>query len=257
MTMFQYAIASLKSMKGKSAKEKWTYFLDYFALPTAIIVVVLVSIIGWRISVANRKAVILEGLLVNCGFSEEMDNYTQGFYEHAGVDTDDEQAKFTTNISFTDTLPQMYSANLQALYTKVGLGEADFITGQAQIFPLFAYNRSHMLMDLREVLPEDMLSKLEGRIYYIDRSVLEQEEDYSGLMEVPDSSAEQAFDYPDPSKPEEMADPIPMGIDIRDCQQFLDAYYPGSETLYLGIATNYPNPEMLMVFLQYLLFDNG
>ncbi len=257
MTMFEYAIASFKSMKGKSPKEKWTYFLDYFAIPTAVVIVVLVSIISWRISVANRKDVILEGILVNSGFSEEQSSYTQGFYEYAGVNTDENEAKFTTNISFTNTLPQMYAANLQTLYTKVGVGEVDFITGQAQIFPLFAYNRSHMLRDLREVLPEELLSQLEGRLYYIDRSILEQEEDYSDLTTPSDSSEEQTFNYPDPSKQEEMVDPIPIGIDIRDCQQFRDAYYPESETLYLGIATNYPNPEMLLTFLQYLLFENG
>lgn len=257
MTMFEYAVASFKSMKGKSPKEKWAYFLDYFAIPTAVVIVVLVSIISWRISVANRKDVILEGVLVNSGFSEEQSSYAQGFYEHAGVNTDEEQVKFTTNISFTNNLQQMYSANLQTLYTKVGVGEVDFITGQAQIFPLFAYNRSHMLMDLRKVLPEEMLSQLEGRLYYIDSSILEQPEDYSSLTQLPDSSEEQTFDYPDPSKPEEMVNPIPIGIDIQSCQKFRDAYYPMSETLYLGVATNYPHPEMLLTFLQYLLAENG
>lgn len=257
MTMFQYAIASIKSMKGKSPKEKWRYFLDYFAFPTAIVIIVLASIISWRVSVANRKDVILAGILVNSAFSEESSDYAQGFYEYAGVNTDEEQAKFSTNINFTNTLPQMYSANLQALYAQVGVGDVDFITGQAQIFPLFAYNRSHMLMDLRKVLPEDMLAQLEGRLYYIDNSILELPEDYSSLTELPDSSKENTFDYPDPSKPEEMVDPIPIGIDIRDCQRFRNAYYPMDETLYLGIATNYPNPDMLLTFLEYLLSENG
>ncbi len=257
MTMLEHAIASIKSMKGKTAKEKWVYFLDYFAIPTAAIIIVLASIISWRISVASSKNVVLAGILVNSTFSEESPDFNQNFYHYAGINDNNEEALFTTSIGFADDMPQFYSANLQMIYAQVGVGDVDFITGPEQIFPLFAYNRSHMLVDLRKVLPEEILMQLEGRLYYVDNSIVEQPEDYSDLSAAYDPDESYTMEYPDPTKPDQMVDPIPIGIDIRDCLKFLDTYYPGSNTLYLGIAANHPHPEMLLTFLDYLLSENG
>ena len=240
-------------MKGKPLKEKWAFFVDYYLLPTIIILVVLISFISWRVAVANQKDIVLAGIALNSTNMEDSTDFLQDFYQHAQIDADEETVNIFTNINLNTTQPHLFSINFQLLYAQVGTQDVDFLTGAYDIFEIFAYNRSHMMMDLRNVLPEETLEKLADRLFYVDGDILAQPEDLSGLSSKYDPTADFTPDYPDPRKPEEMIDPIPIGIDILDCEAFHNLYHPVDESLYLGVVTNNPNPEMLMTFLEYLL----
>ena len=91
------------------------------------------------------------------------------------------------------------------------------------------------------------LEKLADRLYYIDGDYLEKLS--APVGEEVDLSLTNA---PDPSKPELMKDPFPVGIVISDREAFQTAYYFPDTVLYLGVTANIPRAELVKQFINYL-----
>ena len=99
---------------------------------------------------------------------------------------------------------------------------------------------------MREFLDKDTLAKFSDRLYYIDGAVLQT------LSAPVGETVDTNINYPDPTKPEAMKDPIPVDIDVSDRKDFQEAYYFPGTTLYLGVVANTPRPELTTEFITYL-----
>ena len=104
-------------------------------------------------------------------------------------------------------------------------------------------------MDLRKFLDAETLETFADRLYYVDGAVIEKLSVPAG--ELQDTS----IPIPDPTKPEAMEDPIPVGIDVSDRTDFQTAYYFPDTVLYLGVITNTPRQELTAQFIQYLFSE--
>ena len=58
--------------------------------------------------------------------------------------------------------------------------------------------------------------------------------------------------YPDPSKPEEMTTPIPVGFFVDSNKSFIDAYVFKEEPIVMGIVTNSKHQETALEFIEYI-----
>ena len=122
--------------------------------------------------------------------------------------------------------------------------------GDPDSFSRYAY--SNVYMDLSEALSAETLAELSesGRIYYIDNVVATQIDE----LQSTNQSAENII-LPDPFKPEEMQEPVPVGVDISNCPKFTDAYYYKEGISYLGIIANTKRGDTAIKLLEFLLSE--
>lgn len=242
MTMFQYAKNAYNAMKDKSPKERWDYFLEYYKWPALAILLVIAILVQGIVALANRKDTVFSGVLINCIVDTEKDPYLQEFSDHIGIDPKKEQIMFYTDVALTDGQSQNDVNAFQLLLAGIANKDTDFIVGQEKSFSKCAYHTSNMFEDLRNLLDAETLEKYQDYLYYIDGTVIEEIRD--AVLTLPE--------LPNPHDPAAMEDPIPVGIDISNCDAFQKAYYPAEDVLYLGIVTNSTRQELTLEFLDYL-----
>ncbi len=243
MTIFEYTKSAYLSMKDKPKQERWQYFLDYYKWHALAVILVIVLLIEGVVMIATRKDTILSGMLVDGSESLTSETYLLDLEAYLQINPKKEQVRLQTGISLEAGLENNKIESFQQILAGITTKTTDFITAPENTFTMCAYNTSNMLADLRDHLDAETLSKLEGRLYYVDRSLIEQARENA----LPTSTV-----YPSPYAPETMVDPVPVGINISDSEEFCNAYYVSNEDLYLGIAVNITRSEMVLKFLEYL-----
>lgn len=245
MTMFEYIKKAYCETKDKPPKERMDYFMDYYKWHALAVVLVVVIIISSIVAIANRKEDVLFGELLNCSTLIEDVTYMDDFYTAADIDAKKYSISISNDLSFAETgTGTAYEAH-QILVAIVAAKRVDFFVGADHVFDNCAYNNSRVLADLRDTVDAETLAKWSDRLYYIDGDVIEQIRNYNTTMEIPK--------FPDPRDPDSMVDPIPVAIDISDCESFRNAYYPIDDVLYLGIAANAPHLDTTLQFIDFLL----
>ena len=246
MTIIEYIKKEHANIKEKPKEERWEYFWDYYKWHVVAVALAIVLLIQGVVGIVCRKDTVFSGILLNCIINVDDDDFLQGFYDYAGINSKKEQAAFYTDIILTNKDTQNDVTAFQRIMAGMATKDTDFVVGQPENFQLCAYNSSRIFADLREFLDEETLDRLFGRLYYIDGAVLKKLHAPLGEMVDPN------IQIPDPTKPETMEDPIPVGIDVSDRENFQSAYYFPDTTLYLGIAANTPRAELTKQFIDYL-----
>lgn len=246
MTILEHIKKEHAKIKERPKEERWHYFWDYYKWHLVVVVLVIAMLVQGVVGIINRKEVVFSGALLNCMIAIDDDAFLQGFYDYTGIDAKQQEAAFYTDIILTDKNTKSDIGSIQRILAGMATQEMDFVVGQPKNFKLCAYNTARMFVDLREFLDEDTLKQYAHLLYYIDGAVLKK-------LSVPvGESVDPNITFPDPTKPEGMEDPIPVGIDISDRKAFQQAYYFPDTTLYLGIAANTPRTELMKQFIDYL-----
>ena len=246
MTIFEHIKKQHENIKSKPREERWSYFWDYYKWHLVAIVLAIAILIQGVVSIVNRKETVFSGILLNCMIRIDDDAFLQGFYDQAGINAKHQQAAFYTDITLTDQNTKSDVTAFQRIMAGIATKDTDFVVGQEENFQLCAYNTSRMFMDLREFLDAEALETFADRLYYVDGAVIEK-------LSVPVGELQDTnIVYPDPTKPETMEDPIPVGINVSDRTDFQEAYYFSDTTLYLGVVANTPSPELTRQFIDYL-----
>ncbi len=247
MTIAEYTKSQIKKVMAQPKEERLAYFWDYFKWHAIIFILVIALLIQGVLSIVNRKETVFTGFLLNCSVIDQDQTFLQGFYEYAGIDSKQQEAAFYTGLALRENNAQVNANVFQRIVAGIAIDDADFIIGQPDHFRPCAYHTSKILVDLREFLDAETLEKVSDRLYYIDGAVLQQLTAPLGEMVHPES-----VKYPDPTKPDTMADPIPIGIDISDRTQLRDTYYYFPDTtLYIGVISS-ARPEITRQFIDYL-----
>jgi len=245
MTIIDYIKKEHANIKERPKQERWQYFWDYYKWHVIITVLVIALLVQLVVGIVNQKELVFTGALLNCKIAIEDDDFLQGFYDCTGIDSATQEVGFYTNLILKDGNNPNDPDTIQQIMASVAIKELDFIVGQTDSFQVCAYNTSCIFADLRTFLDAETLAKYSDKLYYIDRAVQQQLDAPLGVTPAP-------IEYPDPTKPENMKDPVPVGIDISDCKNFQSAYYFPNTTLYIGVIANTPRPELTRQFIDYL-----
>lgn len=235
-------------IKNASFREKVKYFWCYYKWHTVVVISVAVFLVVLIHDVTTQKdnaffAVMLNSL--SLGQNEESP-LIQEFADYAQIDREEYNVLMDDTITIDDTATDELSvSSAQRMLVYTASGELDVVVGGADVFPDYSYN--DMFEDLREVLSAEQLEKYEPYFYYIDRKVIAEIE---AAQENPEDSAYP--EYPDPTRPEEMEEPVPVGIFVTDCQKLNDNYYFNGDYTVLGVMVNAPCPEAALQFIDFL-----
>jgi len=244
-------------VKDLPRKEKLEFFWEYYKIPFLCIVLAVVLVVNGVVQLHNRRETVYSATMLNCKFVLDESPFLDGFYAYAGIDPSTSSAAFYSDMAIIEGRTQENSTTLQRIMAGIAVRDMDFITGNPEAFHVCAYNTGNMLMDLRTFLSAEELETFSDRFYYIDGAILAQLNAPLGEHVEPT-----LIKYPDPRKPDEMTDPIPVGIDISDRKVFCDVYYhdeylPEKATVYLGFVPNSQRQELNHKLLDYLFLPTA
>lgn len=237
-----------EEMKSAPFKKKLAYFWDYHKWYIIGGFVVIFIVAAFIHDMATQKDIIFQAALLNSSaYYDTSEEYNNKFLTDSGIDTNkyalgmDSTLKISFGIMDEDAINSS-----EKLSAYIAASMLDTIFAGDDIF--YNYANSGVFSDLREVLSEEEIEKYSPYFYYVDTEVVKQ-------FQLADTKLDTSLrpEIPDPTKPELMNDPVPVGIYIDDCTEFLDVYsFPDSEHVVLGVLEGAPNEDMAVSFINYI-----
>lgn len=245
MTIREAISQQLKSIKNRSLKEQLSYFWEYYGIKTICLLLVLALGIAFLVTMLTRKDTVFSAVFF--GADALQADYLTQFSQACGIDTDAYEVSVTCypDIRMEQQItPDIYDS-MQAFTAMVSARTVDAFAGNTELFLYYAY--MEYAVDLRTVLTGEELERLTPCLYYIDMALIRQQE------EADDGYASAYANHPDPTKPEEMTDPVPVGISLAAAGDAFGQAYAFCDDALIGICANTEQPENALSFLRYIL----
>lgn len=237
-----------EALKHGTPKQKFTYFMDYYkwyVIAGIIAVGVAASLIYQMLS---SKETALYVCLINAAdrsFGEGNSKDKDPFMEYAGMDADTCTVIYDTSIRVNSGSPDEI-ASVQKLMVYIAAAELDVIVTDPSTLIQYAYQGD--FMDLRELLSPEQYDRYEPYFYYVDGAVIEEVEAASKNLD-----STYTLQAPDPQQPENMQNPIPMGIYLDGCDSIREDYYFQQDEVVLSVLVNTTRPDTAALYIDYLM----
>ena len=243
MTSTEAMIYQLKQLKGKPLKKKVEHILTYFRLPIVITLIFLAVIGYYVIHLATVKDVALSVVCMNThADSEAVENLAAGFAEEAEIDPKEYEVQIATDFMLDSEDPSMDYTSMQAVDVRIAANAVDLLAGDLNIATVYFYREVYE--DLNRVLTEQQKAKYAEYFLYMDMAVMRLMSDEEG----------ETIRLPDPTKPEEMEEPVPVALLVNGDSIFADACYRNmSNGIAIGIVVNAKNLENALAFLDHIM----
>ncbi len=237
--------SELNKIRGMSRKDALGYIWEYYKIHLmflAIIVFFLVLII--QANVVSRQETVLSVRLVDLGVGQEQaEAFESAYAERLALDPKRQKVNATVA-----TVEGGRVAELEKLIMSVAAGEDDVFLSDTEIADYLL--KAGGLSDLSVVLPEELLSRCEGRLLYVDTDALAAWTEASKAG----NAEEVLLLSPDASG---MAHPVAVGVDVRaGCASVFDRPADfGTAVFTVSVTTR--RQEAAAAFLSYLLEQGG
>ena len=236
------------NLKNQPLKKRLAYFWTYYkwhvlgGLFAALVAIVLIR------DMTGQTKDVLYGAFLNAYSTEIEETLADDFAAYLGIDTNKYSVTFNSGLRMSEQFDANAIDTGEFFSVYIAAGDLDVAVMDPYNFRKYAYADTYK--DLRDCLDDKMLNFFSDKLFYVDLALLEEVEARSQAH----LSTEDLI-FPDPSHPEEMTDPIPVGIDISGCSRFTDAYYYQSEQIYLGIIINSDSVDTAVRFLEFLFAE--
>lgn len=243
MTANESIIYQLKSLKGKSAKQKLEHIVRYFGIPILIVMILLSFTLYYLAHIVNTKPAALTVTCINSFTDHERsDAYIKEYIHDRGINSDDYDFRVITNMYMSDNDLVGTYASEQLLVSQIMLNEIDVVI--ADVRTLSRYFYQEMFSDLANILPLQMQKEFEHDYLYVDMAILREME--TNEIEV--------TDLPDPTKPELMNEPVAVALVLPKNGMFQKNFYPYvGEQVAASVVANSVNKRNACSFLDYLM----
>lgn len=233
------------AVKHGTPKQKLAYFLDYYKWYVIGGVIALICVASLISQIASHKDTAFYAMLLGAApysYPEEPESPLD-FAAYIGADTEKSEVIYDTSVQL-GTGSDYYAA--QQILVRVSAAEVDVMASDVSLLLQYAYLGD--FYDLRELLTKEQLEKYRNSFYYIDGAVLAEAE-----AARKDYEHEYVPDYGDPLHPEDMEDPIPAGILLKeDCSLLQDYSFPGDIPA-VSVLINAPHADIAPGFIDYLM----
>ncbi len=238
-----------EAMKHGTPKQKLEYFWLYYKWHVIIAVAAIAAISSFIYEAVTRKEAALYALFLN-SFTLAEDSgeaYEQNFLDMTEINTEEYEIMVDTSLYLQPgSMDENTYAAVQKVSVYVAAGEIDLLAADQAAFEYYSY--LDYLADLREMLTPEQIEKYSPYFYYIDSEVL------AAKQEAADNLEDFTLEYPDPTKPEEMADPIPVGILLDHAsEEFKSNYmFSGGTSSAIGFVVNANHVDTAQAFVDYI-----
>jgi hypothetical protein len=242
------------ALKNMPFKKKVAYFWEYYRFHVLITVVLVMVAVNFITSIVGQKPYSFYGIMLN---SFELDGaaWQEEFAAYAELDEEKSQCYIETQTFLDiDSLDQYNIASIQRVLALVATGDLDVIVSDGPAFTYYA--DAEIFLDLRTVLSAEEIARYEGDFFYIDQAFIERRKNDVNLAldysDTPKSNEEKLNDLEKRRHPENMENPIPVGIFVTDAALIkATGAYPLFEPIY-GIAVSSQRLEVAVKYLEFL-----
>lgn len=246
MPVMDEFIEEREALKNGTLKQKLRYFWDYYMLRTLFILIMIGIVVYFIYFYATKKDEMFCAAVLNCWALETADEYNQDFVEYVGMDPEEYQAFFDSTMAVNfEQFDATASASAEKLAMYMAAYQLDVIVAGESIYEHYA--NAGAFNDIRTYLTEEQIAKYEPYFYYVDLPLVEQ-------IYQAELNTDTSFnpEIPDPTKPELMEKPVPVGIYV-DSDEFLTHYmFRVEEPFAIGIVADAPHPETAAKYIDYL-----
>lgn len=241
MTSRESAIYQLKKLKGQPLKKKVSYILTYFWIPIIAVIAAVVFAVSMIVHWATWKPTAFTLCCVNSvADPASVDSYLGDFAQAFDIDTD--EYHLTSQMIYLGQGMESDYQNAELFSVMMIAGDLDVVAAEDTILVRYAYQEA--LADLSGQLTAEQMDALAPYLLYVDASLFEEMREFS----------EEAPTYPDPTKPEEMKQPVPVAIMLQPEWDLAKVCYPYTygDTA-VSLAANSKNSSNAQAFLQFVL----
>lgn len=240
-----------EALKHGTPKEKLSYFIDYYKWHVIVVVCAIITVAVLAGQLLNRKDTAFYIALINGVDTTSTESEDYAFVEYAGIDADKSSVIYDTSMLIDfNSMNEISINSAQKFVVYLSAAEMDVVISGEDIIQKYAHNST--FYDLTEFLSEEQLEKYKPYFYYIDYSIIEQI-----------NAAQDAFDYdfvpeyPDPTKPESMKQPVPVGIYVDGCPALTDRFIfsNSGSGIILSVVANTARPEITSKYIDFLMKD--
>lgn len=253
-----------KRLKGKGVKAHVSYFLTYYTWPT-IGVLVGIGMVVWILATAlTSKNQVLGVIMLNAsttsigadGFAEMMESE---FAEYAGIDTSKDRVVIdTTTYQTPGVVSDTYDMSTsQKVSVQAAAQTLDAVVADASNF--YYYTFAMAFDDLRDVLPQETLDEYADYIYYVDladvnayQEEVESAQSTDGPMTYDEGAAYEKVDTFVRPDPEEMEDPVPVGVIVTDAPVIAESGVYTDRVVIYGFVQGSQHVDYAAQYLDYL-----
>ncbi len=237
------------AIKNGDFKTKWNYFWDYYKVHTIAAVCIIVFLITMIHDVVTTKDNAFFAAMVNSAVisSEDVADFKEDYMTYAEIDADEFDVQMDYNLMYTENpKSEMEMNSTQRLMVYTSAAQLDVIVSGSDAFPQQALQG--IFHDLRNILTAEQLAKYEPYFYYVDQAVLDARNELPENGDLTTAYPE----MPDPRKPEEMKQPIPVALFVTDCTSLTETYYFEGDYVAVGVVANAPHLENALKFIDFI-----
>ena len=257
-----------ESIKNQPFKKKLEYFWTYYkwwVISAAAVIIILVSVISHIIKTKDELVYVAMVDVIENPAGNIEDQITVPFLTAHDINPKKNTLMFNTEFMFSQAglnseKPSEGSpsyANTQGfseretLAVYIAAGDVDAICGSDMWFDHYAYN--DFFIPVSDYMTQEEINLYSDHLYYVDGAVVER---YRQARK--DGDYEYEEEFPDPAKPEEMEDPVPMGISIESLDLYNNNFLTANgdaKHIVIGIVRNSENTELTAELIKYM--ENG
>ena len=243
MTSAEAMLYQLKNLKGKPLKQKLEHIFTYYWIPILVVAATLCFTVAYAVHLVTVKD---PGLTVTCinayAQLDQAETYMTEFARKADIDLDQYEVRLSAELYISEeNLMDSYDT-LQVLGAHMAAQAIDVLVSDPQTLCPFIYQDA--FADLTQVLSPEQQAQYGAYFLYMDLAVLKE----------PETVTETVAEYPDPSKPELMAEPVPVALLLPEDSSFWQlCYFQAPGPVAIGILGNTLNTDNALAFLDYIM----
>ena len=235
------------SIKNAPFKAKVKYFWDYYKWHV-IVGILAIWLVGALIHhYVTYKPIGFHAVMINSSNMYPDETYANDFARYADINTEECQVFFDTTMYLSsDYYDESTMATVQKIMVYFSAGDLDIMVCDYPNSAQYIYNLA--FGDIRTILTEDQIKKLEPYFIYADPALIHQIE-----TDRESNDLQETYVYPTIQEAAAKPQAVPVGISLKDCTTFLQYFYPlGGEDVNLYVFQNTAHPEDCAEFIEFV-----
>lgn len=244
MTASEAARKNWKDLKGRPAKEILAHIITYYGFSAFLIGVLVVSALGYLVHVLTLKDEVLN---VNClgpvSVQSGAEDFANIFAEYAGINLDQCEVNISTSLSSVESNAGGSYESVEVLTALIASQAVDIVAADIQYLTPHMYQ--NYFADLSKILSAEQIETYGESFLYVDMEVVRQIKNTKLPEDMPE--------YPDPTRPENMIEPVPVAIRLSESVSFVKQFFLKNEGhTAIAFAVNAKNLDNALTFLEFI-----
>ena len=212
-----------EALKHGTPKEKLSYFMYYYKWHVIVAVCVIIAVSVLANQILTRKDTVFYAAMINGVDTLSLDPKDDPFYQYSGIDADKSAVVYDTSMLIDiNSTNEISISSAQKFVVFLAAAQMDVVISGENVIQKYAHNGT--FYDLTKFLTEEQIKEY-----------------------VPE--------YPDPRHPENMKQPVPVGIYVTDCPNLTDRFIfaDSNSGIILSVMSNTTRPEMVSKYIDFLM----